>query len=487
MSDPDKTSAALMASLEAQLAEVVNTHRPRGREEAKETETEAEAEPAPRLRAKHRRDPNWAGRREAPATGQSLDATAQQAAVPLGRGKPHTITPITPLQLPPDRRREEAPLLLPQRRSRRSYGSIISFILCVVLPTIVAAVYYLALASNRYEAEFRFAVRQSFTAGATTPTSAVMSPISGSAVSTNFVDNYMVADYLTSRQLVDELQAKINVKALYSRPTIDWWSRFDASKPMEKFLSYWQNVTSANYDQVTGLAIVHIYAFTPEDAYLIAKTMVSLSENLVNEVGRRPLIDAVKFAEQDVRRAQDDLKSIRDQLAQYRDKEAVIEPNSSVVTSNTVLAQSLRTALTQYQTDLSMLLRQHLRADSPQIKTLQARVFAAQKQLTEVESQIGTSRQGSQPLSTVVGRYEDLDLRRTTAQTILTNAIQTLEQARANALTQHLYITPFVRPARPESSTAPNRPVAIMTIGLACFLLWTIGLLFFRSIREHLA
>jgi capsule polysaccharide export protein KpsE/RkpR len=54
-------------------------------------------------------------------------------------------------------------------------------------------------------------------------------------------------------------------------------------------------------------------------------------------------------------------------------------------------------------------------------------------------------------------------------------------------MVQHLYVTPFVRPARPESSAYPNRVQSIVTIGLACFFFWTIGLLVTRSIREHLA
>ena len=39
-------------------------------------------------------------------------------------------------------------------------------------------------------------------------------------------------------------------------------------------------------------------------------------------------------------------------------------------------------------------------------------------------------------------------------------------QARANAASQHLYITPYVRPHLPQSSTYPNRPLAILIVGM---------------------
>jgi capsular polysaccharide transport system permease protein len=394
---------------------------------------------------------------------------------------------VTPIPQAPERWRPEAFPLLPERRRKRSYGVIVSFLLFVALPIVAASVYYIFYASNQYVAEFRFAVRESSTPGPVTSATAAVGALVGATASSAVVENYMVTDYLTSRQIVDELQARVGVKALYARPFIDWWSRFDGSKPMEKFVSYWQKMVRADYDQITGVAVARVRAFTPDDAYLIATTMVSLAEKLVNDVAMRPRRDALRFAEEEVKRSENRLKDIRAQMTEYRDKEAVIEPNSSVVTSNTMLAQNLRATLIQYQTELGALSRQNLRPNAPTILALKSRIYAARQQLAEVESQVANSRGGNRSLSRVVGQYEQLDLDRQTAQTILTGSIQSLEQARANAMVQPLYITPFVRPARPESSTYPNRLMAILTVGLACFFLWTIGLLVVRAIGEHLA
>jgi capsular polysaccharide transport system permease protein len=361
--------------------------------------------------------------------------------------------------------------------------------LCVLVPTVVAAAYFIFMASNQYVSEFRFAVRE-LTQAVPVPTGASgLASLFGSAATTsNSADNFMVTEYLVSRQVVDELQAKIKVRELYSRPSIDWWVRFDPSLPMEKFVSYWQGMVTANYDPITGVAHARVRAFTPDDAYLIATNMVTLAEKLVNEISMRPRLDAVKFAEGEVKRAEDRLKTIRAQISEYRDKESVIEPTSSVVTSNTTLAQSLRATLVQYQTELAALMRQNLRPNAPYIVNLRSRIQAAREQLAAVEAQIANAKDtGGRPLSQVVGHYEQLDLERQFAQTILTSAVQALEQARAAAISQHLYVTPFVRPARPESSTYPSRVVSILTVGLACFFVWTIGLLIVRSIREHLA
>lgn len=381
-------------------------------------------------------------------------------------------------------------LLLPSRASkRRGWATPLTFVLFVVLPTVVAAVYYIVFASNQYVAEFRFAVREVSQggggAGAATAGIASLFGMSGGTSSPS--DNFMVADYLTSHQIVNELQSKIKVRSLYSRNDIDWWSRFDPSQSMEKFLNYWQTMVTANYDQVTGIATARVRAFSADDAYLIATTMVSQAEKLVNDISMRPRLDAVKYAEEEVNRSEDKIRNIRAQLSQYRNKESVIDPTSNVVTSNTTLAQTLRTTLMQYETELATLTKLKLTSNAPYIINLRTRINAAREQLAAVEAQIATSKNGERPLSAVVGEYEKLTLDLQFAQTILTSAVQALEQARVSAMTQQLYITPYVRPTRPDSSTYPNRTVSILTVALACFFAWTICLLIVRSIREHLA
>jgi capsular polysaccharide transport system permease protein len=395
------------------------------------------------------------------------------------------IAPVTPLRQLPEQSAVKPIPALPQR-ARGSRGTLISFILFVVIPVTIVSIYYIWGASNQYVSEFRFAVREASSSTTSTTTSTISAAL-GSTISSAPVENYMVADYLTSRQIIDELEAKIKLKERYSRPQIDWWWRFDPTKPTEKFVGYWQDVVKSEYDAITGVAFARVRAFTPDDAYLIATTMVSLAEKLVNDISARARTDAVRFAEEEVKRAQTRLSEIREQLREYRDKEAVIDPNTNVVQSNTTLAQTLRSSLMQYQTELAALKKQNLRPDAPAIRALQSRIFGAKQQLKEVEAQVATAQEGNRPLSGVVGRYEQLDLERQVAQTILTGTLQSLEQARANASLQHLYITPFVRPARAESATYPNRFVAVLTAALGFFFIWTIGLLIFRSIREHLA
>jgi capsule polysaccharide export protein KpsE/RkpR len=278
----------------------------------------------------------------------------------------------------------------------------LSFGIFVLLPVILAGVYYSAIASKQYVAEFKFTVKDTSATASAIPKGLLtaLGPSAGTGT-----ENYLVADYLTSRQAVEDLQQRINLTSLYAKPHIDWLSRFDAAKPMEQFVLYWQSMTTAYYDQITGITTAKVKAFSPEDALLVANTMVQLSEQLVNEMASRSQNDAVKFAENELQKAQERLKRVRLQLMDG----GKLAPSDSLL----------------------------------------------------------------------------LDLERQVAQTMLTTAMQTLDQTRANAATQHLYITPFVRPSLPQSATYPRVILATLTVGALAFGFWLIGLLTVRSIFER--
>lgn len=427
---------------------------------------------------------------QASASGQD----AARAGQPMAREqdeKSGMVPPVpTRMRAPSDRGAPsgEASVVIPpipQQGRPRSYGTVISFVLCVLIPAAIIGSYFLVYASNQYVSAFKFVVRDARTAATGTSQGVGLQSFLSAGVTPSPVENYMVADYIASRQAVDTLQAKIDVMGLYSRPDVDWFSRFSAGQPVEKFMNYWQRMVSASFDQVTGIGTAQVRAFTAKDAYEIATLLVSQSEELINAIANRPQQDLIRFAELDLKRAEDRLKEIRLELANLRNTEQVIDPQSNVVASNILLAQTLRTNLSQLQTELSSLSKQKLSKDAPASQILQSRIVATREQLAAVEGQVANDRDGAAPLSRVVGKFERLDLEGKFASNMVQSLMQNLEQVRASALAQHVYVTAFISPALAESSTYPKRILSTFVAALVLFLLWLLGLLIVRSLREH--
>jgi capsular polysaccharide transport system permease protein len=374
-----------------------------------------------------------------------------------------------------------ANLAPPSQKQKHKMGGFLSFAICVGIPTLLASIYFGLISSNQYVAEFRFAVKDA--AQRTTNANSPLVSILGGLAGTNNSDNYLVVDYLTSRQAIEELEKRIRVTTLYSSSNIDWLSRYSLAQPIERFIPYWQSVVTARYDQVTGIAIAQVKAFSPQDALLIAESLVALSEELVNGIANRAQNDIVRSAQREVQQAERRLVEIRTRLTEYRNRTGVIDPTTSVAASNAALVQSLRATLAQLETQQSAL-RQQLDANSPTLTVLATQIKSTRDQLQKIESSVTQDRDGVS-LSRVVAEYEQLDLERQFAQNMLTGAMQALDQARANASSQHLYITPYVRPHLPQSATHPRRFLSVVSVTGVAFLVWIVVLLFARSVRER--
>lgn len=389
---------------------------------------------------------------------------------------------------------------LPAVKKKRNYGLILSFILCVVLPTAIVGAYSWFWAANQYEAEFRFAVTEvKPVLSGSPPSAAAVSGTSGvsagglSALLTGYsvtnggMQNFVIIDYLKSRLVVDELESRLGIAERYgsSRAGDDWWHRFNSRHSVERLVKYWNTMMDASYDTVTGLAVVRVRAFSPGDAQIIAETLVTLSEDLINRIARRPQLDAIRFTEEELKKAEARMKEVRRALTEFRAREGVIDPVGSI-SGNTELVKLLRSQIVQLQTELAALGNQQQMRNSPTAQVLQSRIAAAKEQLAKVESEVSQSPEGNRILIEVVSRYEQLDMERQYAQAMLVSAMQALDQAKGNASAQHLYLTPYVRPALPQDPIYPRRTRQTALYAGGFLFAWVIGLMLFRSIREQI-
>ena len=179
-----------------------------------------------------------------------------------------------------DRSVAAIPLALPTAvaslRSRfKLSGKTLFFIIAVVLPTLVAAVYYYAIASDQYVSEFRFGVRAADMLR--NDATAIFEGMP--AASQIGLDLNMVTQYIQSREIVADLQKKLDLRAIYADRGADFLSRLAPKASAEDLVEYWRHTVDPFFDLTTGLISVRVRAFTPEDAQRVGNEVISLSEN----------------------------------------------------------------------------------------------------------------------------------------------------------------------------------------------------------------
>ena len=409
--------------------------------------------------------------------------------VPAVRTAPPPTARRTPLERRYDTQAE--PIRLPNRRARLSAGFWLSLLFMVVLPTALGAAYYLYVAADQYVSEFRFAVKSSNASASSATTDLVGAALGQSARLSAFSDNFIVADYITSREAVTDLLKTVDLRAIYSNKDADYLARLDPTVPVEKLVEYWQNRVDASFDVSTGISIVQVRAFTAEDSLRVAKALIASSEDLVNRIAERAREDSVRFAERDVKNAEDRLRDITAKLRQFRNVQQT--PDLSTSASSTLgLSLQLRTNLAQMEAQLTSL-STHMSPDAPTIKVLKNNIAATRDQLSKIEGELGAGTApapGNNPsqegYAATLSDYEDIRLEMQFAQQSYQNMLTALDQVRSSAMSDRTYLMPYVEPQLAEYALYPERVEDVLIVFLIAFVAWAITMLTVHSVRDHM-
>ena len=299
------------------------------------------------------------------------------------------------------------------------------------------------------------------------------------------LDNYTVADYASSSQAALDLNAKVNLRDMFNKP-FDPFSRVGKTASSEKLAKFWRSMVYSNYDAASGLAVVRVKAYSPQDSYAIATSLLSLSSDLVNAIGSRSQQDTVRFAQMQVDRAAARLAVLRSQLTGLRRERAIITPqdgNTDAVSGNSALQNSLLARQNQLNGQISALMAQLHNPNAPQIVVLRQQLTATNQQLSQARAAVGAGADGN--LSVTVGKFEDLQAQVNTANNVLQSYTANLSQVQAGADSQRLYLTTYVKPNLAETSQEPNRWLSLFGLMLIAGMVWLIGMLIGKSVLEH--
>ena len=133
----------------------------------------------------------------------------------------------------------------------------LSIAVCVLLPTLITALFYLFIASDRFVSEARFAVRSNDSQAID-----AVGMITGLPSSQIVSDSYIVADYVNSRDMVSELLRRLPLRSIYADG--DFFSRVGDGITLEELIEYWQKHIDVYYDSTKNTISVEVQAFTPD-------------------------------------------------------------------------------------------------------------------------------------------------------------------------------------------------------------------------------
>lgn len=363
----------------------------------------------------------------------------------------------------------------------------IGFVLLVVLPSAAFSAYMFFWASDQYHSTTAFAVRSSDPVAATEILGMVMGNAGGESTTSN---SYIVADYIQSQAILEELSRDIDLPGVFNRQGADWFFRMGTDLPVEDQLDYWNRMVDVSFDSTSGVIYLEVRSFQPEDSVTIAGAVLERSEILVNKLSEANRRQTVRYAEEAVARAEARLKAIRKQMLAYREETQEVSPESNAVLAAEMIAGLDQERATR-QAELTTL-RSYLDEGSPRIRMLDKQIEALENEIAQVRQRLGsgTSATGGKAdrrnnLSLRLADYSELAVEEEFAQQLYVTSLAGLEKARQEADSKSLYLATFIQPTLSEKAQYPSR----LLYSLAAFLMlagfWCVGVLMYYNIRDR--
>lgn len=352
------------------------------------------------------------------------------------------------------------------------------FLLVVVLPTLVTAIYYLVFATPRYVSEARFIVR----AASQEQPSALGVALQGVGLSASATDSFAVHEYIRSRDALAALEPKIDVARMLAPAGVDVLSRHPRpweGETKESLYKGLQRFVTVGYETSTGISTLRVETFRAGDSQKLAGALLDSGEALVNKLNERSSASAVIDAERTKLEAETRLRDIQARLTAFRNREGMVDPTLSA-TENSALIGELLAGIATLEAERSQLAAQA--PNSPQLPILDGRLAAFRRQLAEERAKIAG---GAGSLATKFSEYETLAAERTLAERAMAAASTALDTARLDARRQKLYLERIVSPSVADKATEPNRFRAILMVLISTLLIYGIGWLVWAGLREH--
>lgn len=365
-------------------------------------------------------------------------------------------------------RREMAPALL----RRRVIGA-------ALLASLVAAVYWLLIASDRYVSQAHVLIERTDLTGGQTMDFASL--LAGTGHS-NRADQLLLRDHLLSVDMLRKLDQALKLRAHYSDSARDPVSRLWSSDgSIEHFHQYYLSRVSVEYDDYSGVLVVEAQAYDPRTARAITAMLVQEGERFMNQMAHNLARAQVGFLEQQVQQMNGRALEARRAVLEYQNRKGLVSPQAAAEAIAAVIAR-LEAQRIELQTQRASM-QAYLVADHPNIVMVNQQLAAIDQQLVRERARLAAP--AGTGLNRAVEEFQRLEADATFAQDVYKTALVALERGRVEATRTIKKVSVIEAPTLPEYPLQPRRLYNTLLSVIIAFLLAGLVHLLAAIVRDH--
>lgn len=353
------------------------------------------------------------------------------------------------------------------------------FIATVIVPTIIALLYFGVMASDVYVSESRFIVRAP-SKGAASPISAVLGQ-AGIGGGGGVEGNDTVGQYVLSRRALGEADHDSFIQNAYTDEDVFFLDRFGGlgGSSQEQLFGYFIGKVAIAQGLSSQVMTLRVSAFDPSQAQEINSRLLVQSEALVNGLSERAREDSLAVAQTQVDKATDEARAARVQLAQFRGSEGIVDPEQQSLAGLQMIGK-LQDELIGAKTQLRQL--QTYTPQASQIPFLRTQVRALEGEIAKAREELTG---GSRSLSAAMAQYQELVVNSEFAEQQLAIALASLQEAQAEARRKRAYVERISNPSLPDYPEQPRRIRSIIATFVMGLLAWGVLSMLMIGVREH--
>ena len=348
-----------------------------------------------------------------------------------------------------------------------------------LLASVLAAIYWGFMASDRYVSEARVIVQRTDLG---TGQGVELSSLLRGVGTVSSADQLLLRDHLRSVDMLKKLDAKLDLRSHYSDSRRDWLSRmWGRETEMEWFHRHYLSRVSIEYEESAGVLVIRAQAYAPEKAHAIASSLVEEGELFMNAMAHRLAMEQVSFLEDQVQAMNQRLIAARQEVLAFQNAQGLASPQGTA--ENLVgIINGLETRLTDLMARRGAMLG-YLMEDSTDIVELNLQIAALEKQIDIEKGRLAAP--AGRTLNETVEEYQRLQLQAEFAQDIYKTALVAMEQGRIEATRTLKKVSVLQSPTEPEYPLEPRRSYNTLVFVLFALLLAGVAHLVTAIIRDH--
>ncbi len=352
-----------------------------------------------------------------------------------------------------------------------------SWLWLVLLPFLLACIYFSLIASDRYVSRAKVIVKQADNS----INNEFNLPLLGVGASSQTLDAQLVREFILSLDMLQYLDLEIALRKHYENKDADLFSRLWENDSQEDFLNFYRDHVTAEYDEQSAVLTINAQAFSPEFSQKIVEVLLKHSEEYINEISHRLAKEQVGFVENELERATDHLRQSKKAVLKFQEQYELFSPTEEGGAKLQVVNE-LEAELTRLEADLNNL-QSYMNDSAPEILALKAKIGAVMNQLmVEREKLIG---EGEQNFGDVTAKYADLQLDLEFATDIYKTSLLSLEQARIEAYRKLKHLVVVDSPSLAEEPELPRRLYNLASLLVILLLMYGVVKIALATIREH--